>query len=218
MFCWNCGKEYEGNFCPNCGAPMHNPNQNQTMNYPVTSNIQQVSNNWKNGTSLPQQKKGRPASHFILIAIGIFFVLGTLYSIIDRPEEKNNSRYSKSETITETKQEYIASCKEYDYKELLRNPNNYMDKRVYFTGTVLDISESRNEVTFRIDLYPNKIGTDGFIYVTYFRKDKNESHVLNDDIVTIYGEFKGTEQAYNLLLNEITMPKVTAKYIELQTE
>lgn len=171
---------------------------------------------WNNGNTMyippkPAFYKQHPIVFVLLIVLAFVIVAGALGSLIkDHYMDSNQSNLSQQ---IELKEEYINSCQEYDYKELLRNPNNYIDKKMFFSGRVLDVSESGDKVTFRIDLYPDELGTDGHIRITYNRKDDGEPHILNDDVVTIYGTFQGTEKAYNILLNEITMPKIKAEYV-----
>ncbi len=116
----------------------------------------------------PAFYKKHPIVFVLLIVLAFVIVAGVLGSLIkDHYIDSNQSNLSQQ---IDLKEEYINSCQEYDYKELLRNPNNYIDKRTFFSGRVLDVSESGNKVTFRIDLYPDKIGTDGHIRITYNKK------------------------------------------------
>ena len=57
---------------------------------------------------------------------------------------------------------------------------------------------------------------DDTIYDDYKRKDDNESRVLDDDIVTVYGEIKGIKDYRAVLGNQISIPHIEAAYIDIQ--
>ena len=57
----------------------------------------------------------------------------------------------------------------------------------------------------------------GIIYCTYTYSE-NESKILKDDIVTIYGECKGEETYTTIFGQNITIPKVEIKYIQIEND
>lgn len=54
------------------------------------------------------------------------------------------------------------------------------------------------------------------IYVDYERKSANESRILEDDIITLYGELNGIKKYIAVLGNEISIPHFVAKYINVK--
>lgn len=55
---------------------------------------------------------------------------------------------------------------------------------------------------------------DDTVYVTYTTKD-SDSRVLEDDIITMYGELDGIETYTSVLGSSVSIPKFNAKYVEI---
>ncbi|OQB11612.1 MAG: hypothetical protein BWY15_02439 [Firmicutes bacterium ADurb.Bin193] len=53
------------------------------------------------------------------------------------------------------------------------------------------------------------------IFVEYTRKSAEESRILENDIVTIYGTMNGLKTYQSVLGNQVTVPCIVAEYIEL---
>ena len=73
--------------------------------------------------------------------------------------ESNSSENTEKVDITEpeeTKEEYMNSCEEYTFKEIARNPNNYINKRAKFTGEVVQVQEEDGTVAIRLNVTKNK--------------------------------------------------------------
>lgn len=129
-------------------------------------------------------------------------------------EEQEKQRQEQEKQNIEN---YKASCIKYNYKEIARNPNNYNGKRMKFTGEVIQVSEGWfNSVILRINVTKGEYGFyEDTIYCTYTYSE-NESKILKDDIVTIYGECKGEETYTSIFGQNITIPKVEIKYIQIE--
>ena len=83
-------------------------------------------------------------------------------------------------------------------------------------GTELGISDFIPVITLRVDVTEGEYGIwDDTIYVDYEYKDENESKILEDDIITLYGEFIGEKSYTSVLGAKITLPHINAKYIVL---
>lgn len=116
------------------------------------------------------------------------------------------------ETLEQTtnKESYIAAANTYEYKELARNPEEYKGKIAVFKGKVIQVSEgSSNTIIYRV---ATKDEIEDIIYVTY-KRPKGEARVLEDDIVTIYGELGGVTTYQSVMGGNITIPSVKARYI-----
>jgi len=161
----------------------------------------------------------------IVIAIVVLGVINALIVEIGGGTS-TSPKNSHSETVENTvvnepspeeiKNEFIATCKEYDYKEISRNPNNYLSQPCKFTGKVVQVLESGRNVDLRINVTKGSYGLwDDTIYVEYKRENPNESRILEDDIITVYGLLNGLK-TYNSVLKTISIPLVEAKYIELK--
>lgn len=88
---------------------------------------------------------------------------------------------------------------------------------------MIQVIESGNNITMRVNITAeeNEFAENGYIYsdtiyVTYRRQSENESRVLEDDIITLYGTLDGLE-TYNSIFGEsVSLPSVKARYIEIQ--
>lgn len=142
-------------------------------------------------------------------------------------KEASEIEASKAEQVSKQtemdKETYIQSCETYTYKEIARNPNNYIDKKAKFEGKVIQVVENGNNVVLRVNVTKeeNQFAEDGYlysdtIYVEYTRKTDNESRILNDDIITMYGVLNGTKSYDSVLSGNITVPFLIAEYIDIQ--
>ena len=57
--------------------------------------------------------------------------------------------------------------------------------------------------------------SNGNIWLISYLYKEGETHILENDYVTIYGECNGTETYKTVLGNKITIPAISAKYIDL---
>lgn len=134
---------------------------------------------------------------------------------------------SKIETETEkvtgepeiSREDFIASCEEIDYKTLARNPDDYVGNHIKLTvkisqiiqGGFLDDGEYYRGYTD--DEYGFWAGDEYLI--SDGRKEK-DIKILQDDIIEVYGEFSGTrtmERALTGTKEDVLC--VEAVYIEL---
>ena len=115
--------------------------------------------------------------------------------------------------------DYKNSCANYNYKDVLRNPDEYQGKNAYWFGEIVQVvSKSKNYSVFRIDVTCEKYEyIEGYmcsdtVYVTYYGTDS----FIEDDMVKMWGVMNGTETYTTILGASVTIPKFTAKYMELQ--
>lgn len=129
--------------------------------------------------------------------------------IMSCEEIKAEAEAAQLEIEIADKQAYIESCESVVYTDVERNPNTYEGKSIKFSGTVIQVSEGWfNSVTLRVS------DSGNVWYVTYARKDENESRILEDDYVTVYGECNGVQSYTTILGNKVTIPAVKAKFID----
>ena len=102
---------------------------------------------------------------------------------------------------------------------MLRNPEEYQGKNAYWFGEIVQVvSKSKNYSVFRINVSCEKYEyIDGYMcsdtmYVTYYGSDS----FIEDDMVKMWGAMNGTETYTTVLGASVTIPKFTAKYMELQ--
>ena len=179
-----------------------------------------------------KKQGGLPKWAIVLIVIFAIIVLAMAFG--DDPDDTNSTDNNvtnateKTDNTTEkteipelSEDEYKNSCESISYDELARNPNMYKNKKVYFRGKVVQATNnssifSNNSLTLRVDVTEGEYGIwDDTIYVDYEYKDENESKILEDDIITLYGEFIGEKSYTSVLGAKITLPHINAKYIVL---
>ncbi len=119
----------------------------------------------------------------------------------------------KVECSTISPARYKSQCKSISYDSLARNPEKYEGQKVKFTGRVVQVMESSFVKVYRINVTWNGYGYyDDTVYVTYF--GSSGGRILEDDVVTFYGEFDGLHTYETVLGSSLTIPKVSAKYID----
>lgn len=128
----------------------------------------------------------------------------------------------QQQEVAATKEEYKKDCQSYTYEEIARNPSDYEGKKAKFEGEVIQVMESGNDITLRINITKeaNEFADGGYlwsdtIYVEYTRKTSNESRILEDDIITVYGTMKGTKSYTTILGSETTIPFLQAEYVDI---
>ncbi len=191
--------------------------------------------------------KKQKVAIIVAVVIGLIVIIGVFAAIFGTDDTSNerqqntpsySSEYTNSPDTTEStterqtteppttsspaekKEEYIASCESYTFKQIARNPSEYEGKRAKFTGEVIQVMESYGIMyTLRVNITENEYGYyEDTIYVTYFPKDDNEPKILEDDIVTMYGELDG-ETTYEAVFGQsVTLPSFDCEYIDILTE
>lgn len=107
--------------------------------------------------------------------------------------------------------------KSLNFKELSRNPDQHIGEYYSFSGQVIQALESSNwngttSVTLRI---ATKSWYDDVVMVTYMRQG-NDSRILEDDKVTVKGEYKGIESYTAVMGNTVTVPLFDGELVTLR--
>lgn len=112
---------------------------------------------------------------------------------------------------------YKNSCKSYNYKDIARNPDSYKGKPAKFTGKVIQVLEDGNDVTLRVNITKDEYDLwEDTIYVEYTRKSSTEGRILEDDIITMYGDLDGIKTYETVLKSEMSIPYLKANYIDIK--
>ena len=134
----------------------------------------------------------------------------------------DSSTTSLLSTTKEDRSTYVAKCTTIDYQSLARNPNLYKGNNYTFTGKVIQVVENYNNVTLRVNVTPKSYEYSGSTYyddtvlVDYKYSDSYESRILEDDMITLYGKFMGTQSYQSVLGGYITIPYLSAMYIDIR--
>lgn len=217
MNCTNCNSANQelSKFCNNCGEPLSPPNV--------------VATNRNNSDALTTQqvrKKGgylKLISTFlvsivfismVVIAIAVTYFPDSTISIVTLKQAFWLKEPEKSNEAVFNEQFKAEARRSLTYKELARNPQNYIDEKVVYTGKVIEVKESGSNVVFRINITEGQNGYDDTVYVTYKRKN-DEPRILEDDIVKFWGQSKGLKTYESAMGGTVTIPQINALAIGL---
>ena len=116
-----------------------------------------------------------------------------------------------------SEEEYKALCSSsYDYKTLARDPAAFIGTFVMFRGEVIQVMEATGITVLRVNVTQNQYGWwEDTIFVNYFPSE-DEPRILEDDIVSIYGEMMDLKTYETIMGGSVTIPQVYAKYIDIE--
>ena len=119
--------------------------------------------------------------------------------------------------------DYKAECQTVDYKELCRYPEKYEGTKIVVkvkVSQVIDANFSGSEKAWRT--YTDNSGYGFYADDEYYMLDKRGGDavkILEDDIITVYGEFTGLEKVTRALTSTTDeLPRIEVKYADLVDE
>lgn len=133
---------------------------------------------------------------------------------------------SESIEIDESQKEtlYKQACQKANYIDLARSPDVLKGQKVKVSGKVIQVieaSSSQYYCVYRVDITHHGDAStysieyyDDTILVLYDGYGK-PVRILEDDIITIYGEYQGLDSYESVLGATITLPKIFAEYIDI---
>lgn len=248
--CPECDKEVSdvAKSCPHCGFPIENienvvdgSQKNNGVHYarPTQSLRPKEETNGNKG-------KGLFWVFLVVIAFGMASCMSDFYGSDEQetPQELSTEEFDTydeyveieefvEETVEETTEkpqpevpeismeEYIAACQEYNYKDILRNPSDYVGQKV---KVVVEIS-SVHEATW---LYNNKYyfanseGEYGYFtgdrYAIIDKRYDNSLKLLDEDVILVYGEIAEPEETKSYIVNSQELFTIDMRYAELLDE
>ena len=146
------------------------------------------------------------------------------YKICRRCGEKLESEYYQyvptEEELLAQELEYKEQCKEYSYEALARDPEGTKGTYGKYPGEVVQVLQETNygtvDYTLRVSITKQTYGYTDTILVSYSAKT-SAPRILEDDIVTFWGENAGSYTYETVRGNDLTVPLVHAKYLEIQS-
>lgn len=143
-------------------------------------------------------------------------------SVSEEPSQESEEEPPTPEP-QESKEEFIASCEEIPYKKLLRNPDDYIGKRLVITAEIKQIIQGGlfdSNQYYRIQT--DNEGRDWFLDDEYFMYDfrvDDDMKLLDEDVIKIYAEFGGMQEIKRALTKtKEEVPAIKAYYVELIAE
>jgi hypothetical protein len=129
---------------------------------------------------------------------------------LEAEKAKEQVAKEKKEKEVREKEEKVGYNTGITYEQLARTPDDYEDKKVKFTGEVIQVVEGDSSTQIRLAIDSDY---DKVIYIEY-ASDIVDSRVLEDDIITIYGVSKGLLSYESTIGGTITIPSVLVDKID----
>ncbi len=134
----------------------------------------------------------------------IFFAATVFFTYFDNSTV--NSQYSSL-----SKEDYIARCETVDYKSVERYPDQYKGRLITLTGNVIQVVEG-SPVILRI----NQKNTLNYTWYATYTPAQGESRILENDIITVYGECQGVESYQSVSDAQVTIPSLIIRYYSFE--
>lgn len=126
---------------------------------------------------------------------------------ITEPETTEETTEAPTEINPE---EYKSECQDISYSEIARDSNGLAGQYFTFTGKIIQVMDGTYRMNVTVDEWGIYNDTILFIYDT-----GDGDRILEDDIVTIWGQSLGLYTYTSVLGSEITVPAIDAKYISI---
>lgn len=117
--------------------------------------------------------------------------------------------------------EYIGDCSTYKYKDVLRNPNKFIGKKI---KVKVKISSIHKKSLLGNTKYYFAYSNDeddmwcGNEYVIFDKRSKQKPKLLEDDIIEVYGEIAEPEETVSVIMNSSEVFTIKMKYVKLISE
>ena len=132
-----------------------------------------------------------------------------------KAEEERQAEEQRQAKEEERKLKEEEEKKGYDtgigYKDLARNPKDYVGKKVKFEGKVIQVMEGNGEVQIRLAVNGDY---DNIIYCAYDSSIVS-SRVLEDDYITVMGLSSDLITYKSTMGGEITIPSMLVQKIDM---
>lgn len=220
--CPECGKEISdvANNCPNCGFPLREPKPVNVSYQPMPPSPEELIRKKKE-----KKNKNSTTIACIVLFFIIMFVGSVTKSTID--DTMSNTSTVNQELSEEASQilfeEYAPQCQEYNYKDVLRNPSDYVGKKIKIE---VQISSVHEESMFNAGKYyfvNDKEEQDsdyyfGNMYGVFDNRYNTSPKLLEGDVIMVYGEIVEPEYTKSFILSSDELFCIDMKFVELISE
>lgn len=126
----------------------------------------------------------------------------------------------KPKTAKQIKKEYMSSCKEYSYKDVLRNPDDYIGEKVKIQLKISSVHEKDilNDTKYYLAYSKGEYGWYENMYAVFDKRSSEDLKLLEDDIIEVYGEIAEPEDTVSLIVNSSEVFAINMKYVKLIDE
>lgn len=230
-YCQYCGSQLPdgAKFCSNCGAPVEQQakpiepksepkiesysydtgtNNNSTVKPKVSQSYVD-----RNAFNPPRKKRKGGCLTAIIVVVLLFICVSGFFKSDTVQQALSGSQTDSVDYWTTRKiNDLHEYCKEYDYKDIARNPDDYKGKNIKITGDIIQVQEIGKSVTLRVatdDWY------EEIYYCSYRYTGKEPCKLVEGDNLTFYGKCTGTEKYLTVLGSQMTIPSMDVLYFEL---
>ena len=169
--------------------------------------------------------------HIVIVFAVIIFVGFVASNSQEENIAQNSSQSDTTENTTEEKktdtniseEEYKKLCKEYNYKDVLRNPENYIGEKIVITLEISSVHEkSLSNPTKYYFAYSESEPESGFYfgdrYGVFDKRENTDLKLLKDDVIKVYGEIADPQQTQSIIVMSEELFCIDMKYVELLSE
>ena len=129
-------------------------------------------------------------------------------------EERRRRQEQKWQAAAQRERELRAKARQISYNSLAREPLAYKGQTVVFRGQVTQVQESGLSVILRVNVTRGQFIWKDTVWVEYRKKVPDERRILDDDILTFWGEYKGIMSYKAVFGQTIQIPHVVADIVE----
>lgn len=164
-------------------------------------------------------KQGIGCGTVILVAVCIVIIIFAISAVSNIIKGYNNasSETASSQPVI-SRSEYIAGCSEIAYDDLARNPDKYKGQSFVFTGEVIQVVEPNygNTVYLRINVTKGKYTWSDTIFAEV-ELPKSADRILEDDIITIYGDCEGLYTYESITGTQVSVPSIKIRFFDISS-
>ena len=117
-------------------------------------------------------------------------------------------------------EEYKAQCKEFNYKDVLRNPDEYIGQKIKVTVKISSVhSESLGTPKYYFAYANDDMDMwFGDEYGLFEYRADDDFKILEDDVITAYGEIASPQETTSAIVNSEEIFCIDMKYADLIEE
>lgn len=115
-----------------------------------------------------------------------------------------------------SKEEYVANCKTYAFKDIARNPEQYKGEYAKLEGQVIQVMEENGFYSLRVNITKGEYDIWSDTIMVAYQGSSTSNRILEDDIITMYGKLDGMYTYTSTMGASITVPLLRAEYVDIK--
>lgn len=131
-------------------------------------------------------------------------------------EETKRAEAEEKAAAEEAKKAEAEAKKGYEtgitFNQLARTPNDFIERKVKFTGEVIQVIDGSDEINLRVAVN----GDYDKVVLVYYPSTLLAKRVLEDDKITLYGISKGLYTYESTMGGEITVPLIQVDKVTIK--